>query len=58
VVQLARSIYDADQFARLSQLADLLKKAGCKDAELLRHLRGKGPHARGCWALDHLLGKE
>ncbi len=25
---------------------------------LLAHLRGPGPHARGCWALDLLLGKE
>lgn len=25
---------------------------------LLAHLRGPGPHARGCWALDLVLGKE
>ena len=25
---------------------------------LLAHLRGPGPHARGCWALDLILGKE
>ncbi len=25
---------------------------------LLAHLRSPGPHARGCWALDLLLGKE
>lgn len=25
---------------------------------LLAHLRGPGPHALGCWALDLLLGKE
>jgi len=35
--------------------------AGCADAAdaaLLDHLRGPGPHVRGCWALDLLLGKE
>jgi len=32
---------------------------GCTFAEnpLLTHLRGPGPHARGCWALDLILGK-
>ncbi len=25
---------------------------------ILAHLRGPGPHARGCWVLDLLLGKE
>jgi hypothetical protein len=25
---------------------------------LLAHLRGPGPHARGCWAIDCILGKE
>ncbi len=25
---------------------------------LIAHLRGPGPHARGCWVLDLLLGKE
>jgi hypothetical protein len=42
---------------RLSQLADALEDAGCTDAELLGHLRGPGPHVRGCWAVDLVLGK-
>ena len=25
---------------------------------LLAHLRGPGPHARGCWSIDLVLGKE
>jgi hypothetical protein len=29
----------------------------CADEVILSHLRGPGPHARGCWALDLLLGK-
>jgi hypothetical protein len=43
--------------ARLALLADALEDAGCTDAELLGHLRGPGPHVRGCWALDLVLGK-
>jgi hypothetical protein len=43
---------------RLAILADALEEAGCTDGELLSHLRGPGPHVRGCWALDVLLGKE
>ena len=38
--------------------ADLLEEAGATDAALLAHLRGPGPHALGCHALDAVLGKE
>jgi hypothetical protein len=41
--------------ARLAVLADMLEEAGCTDADLLGHLRGPGPHVRGCWPLDLLL---
>ncbi len=44
--------------ARLAVLADALEEAGCTQAAILNHLRGPGPHARGCWAVDLLLGKE
>jgi hypothetical protein len=30
--------------------------AGCTDADLLDHLRSPGPHVRGCWAVDLVLG--
>jgi hypothetical protein len=43
--------------ARLALLADALEDAGCTDAELLGHLRSPGPHVRGCWAVDLVLGK-
>ncbi len=43
---------------RLAVLADALEEAGCTDAELLGHLRGPGPHVRGCWAVDLLLQRE
>jgi hypothetical protein len=44
--------------ARLGVLAAALEAAGCTDAELLGHLRGPGPHVRGCWALDVVVGKQ
>lgn len=44
--------------ARLAVLADAMEEAGCLDADALAHLRGPGPHVRGCWVLDLILGKE
>jgi hypothetical protein len=58
VVRLARAAYDERRFDDLPILADALEDAGCADAELLGHLRGPGPHVRGCWAVTLLLGKE
>ncbi len=43
--------------ARLAVLSDALEEAGCTDADILAHLRSPGPHVRGCWALDLVLGK-
>jgi hypothetical protein len=42
---------------RLAVLSDALEEAGA-DAGLVDHLRGPGPHYRGCHALDLILGKE
>lgn len=39
-------------------LADALEDAGCDAGELLGHLRSPGPHVRGCWAVDLVVGKE
>ena len=58
VIHLAQAIYDERAFDRLPILADALEDAGCALVELLAHLRGAGPHVRGCWVLDRLLGKE
>lgn len=53
-----RSLPDGTlDLARLAVLADALEDAGCTDAELLGHLRTKGPHVRGCFAVDAVLGK-
>lgn len=43
---------------RLAILADALEEAGCNNADILSHCRSAGPHVRGCWALDLVLGKE
>jgi hypothetical protein len=43
--------------AWLAILADALLDAGADDEELIRHCRGAGPHVRGCWAVDLILGK-
>jgi hypothetical protein len=40
----------------LPVLADALEDEGVTDADVLAHLRGGGEHARGCWALDLVLG--
>jgi hypothetical protein len=55
VPDLAQTIYDSRCFADLPILSDALEEAGCSNADLLGHLRGGGPHVRGCWALDLLL---
>jgi hypothetical protein len=57
VKALARSIYDDRTFERLPILADELVKSGCAVPEILNHLRALGPHVRGCWVVDLVLGK-
>jgi hypothetical protein len=55
---LTAGIYDEPALGDLPILADALEEAGCTDPSILGHLRGPGPHVRGCWALDLILGKE
>lgn len=57
VPKLAQTIYDDRRFDLLPILADALEEAGCGDADILAHCRGPGPHVRGCWVVDLLLGK-
>jgi hypothetical protein len=56
-VALATGIYEERAFDRLPILADALEEAGCDHADVLNHLRGPGPHARGCWVVDGVLRK-
>ncbi len=43
---------------RLLVLADALEEAGADCAAILEHLRGRGPHCRGCAVLDLLTGRD
>jgi len=56
VVALTQGIYAEKAFDRLPILADALEEAGCTAAAILGHLRGPGPHVRGCFVLDLVLG--
>jgi hypothetical protein len=58
VAALAHTIYDERAFDRLPILADALEEAGCEDEDLLTHCRRELVHARGCWVLDALTGRE
>lgn len=58
VLALATRAYDERAFDGLPELATALEEAGCDNACLLAHPRGAGPHVRGCWALDLVLGKK
>jgi hypothetical protein len=58
VAALAAQIYADGSFGLLPVLADLLEEAGCNFPLLLAHLRGPGPHAKGCWPLSLILTKE
>jgi hypothetical protein len=65
VEHLARAAYEERTLpsgelddTRLGILADALEDAACTEAEILNHLRGPGPHVRGCWCLELLLAKE
>jgi hypothetical protein len=61
VLGLAAAVSHEGRFAdrqALGVLADALEDAGCADAGLLGHLRGPGPHVRGCWAVGLILGDQ
>jgi hypothetical protein len=42
---------------RLAVLADALEEVGAAQ-DVFGHLRGLGPHVRGCWVVDLCLGKQ
>lgn len=65
VARLASAIYEERSLPegtldphRLAVLADALEEAGCDDVSLIEHLRGPGPHYRGCHAVDAILLRE
>jgi hypothetical protein len=56
VVAIARMIRKQNTLDLLPFLADALEEAGCDNIEILSHCRHPGPHTRGCWVIDSLLG--
>jgi hypothetical protein len=65
IPRLAEAVYEDRELSsghldnsRLAVLADALEDAGCDNSDILAHCRGEGPHVRGCWVVDLLLGKE
>lgn len=58
VVSLAQQMYEGRDFSPMPILADALQDAGCDNEDILNHCRGPGPHVRGCWVVDSVLGKE
>ncbi|MDB5311510.1 MAG: hypothetical protein JWO38_5712 [Gemmataceae bacterium] len=58
VVTLARQMYESRDFAPMPILADALQDASCENPDIPAHCRGEGPHVRGCWVVDLILGNE
>jgi len=54
---ISRTIYDDRSFEDMPILADAMEEAGCDDDAMLKHCREPGPHVRGCWVIDLLLGQ-
>ncbi|WP_052562161.1 hypothetical protein [Gemmata sp. SH-PL17] len=57
-VALAAQMYESRDFSAMPILADALQDAGCDNDDILNHCRGPGPHVRGCWVVDLVLGKQ
>src|SRR5947209_711577 len=57
VVSMAREVYDEPAFGSPEILAESLSDIGCVDESILGHCRSPGPHVRGCWVVDAILGK-
>jgi hypothetical protein len=58
VTALSMQMYESRDFGAMPILADALQDAGCDSEDILSHCRGPGPHVRGCWVVDLVLGKE
>jgi hypothetical protein len=55
-IALARTMYDSRDFGAMPILADALQDVGCENEQVLNHCREPGPHVRGCWVCDAVLG--
>jgi hypothetical protein len=57
IPKLAQQFYEEKNWQDMPILADALEGAGCDNTDILGHCRRPGPHVRGCWVLDLILGK-
>lgn len=58
VMGLAHAIYEDKVFDRMPILADSLMDADCEDKKIIAHCKDGLPHAKRCWVVDLILGKE
>ena len=49
---------DLGSFARFAVKRGVTSVDQVRSIDILDHCRGEGPHARGCWVVDLVLGKE
>jgi hypothetical protein len=54
----AEMIYEQQSFMRMKELAAVIEQAGECPQPIVDHCIAPGPHVRGCWALDWILGRE
>lgn len=57
-VAIAQQMYESRDFSAMPILADALQEAGCASANVLDHCHSPGPHVRGCWVVDLVLGMQ
>jgi hypothetical protein len=53
--QMAREVAERMTFADMPRLGELLRAAGCTEANVLEHCAKAGGHVRGCWVLSAIL---
>jgi hypothetical protein len=53
--QLARSVSERMTFEEMPRLGELLRAAGCHEANVLSHCGNPAGHVRGCWVLSAIL---
>lgn len=56
VVELARMMDATGDFSAVPILADALEEAGCMNGVILQQCRKDGPHVRGNWVVELILG--
>jgi hypothetical protein len=57
VARIAQAMYESRDFRNMPLLGNALRDAAADDEALIEHCRAGGEHARGCWAVDLVLGR-